>query len=123
MCIRDRYCIDIIYLFGLSPGFKKIKEHKERKHPECQVLNNSLYRMIKFPIPFLHSSAFTDQGNRIFFAEKAIIFSIFQDELLHFICRSRDEEGIISVSYTHLRAHETPEQLVCRLLLEIKKYR
>src|SRR5678815_3586027 len=26
--------------------------------------------------------------------------------------------GIISVSYTHLRAHETPEHLVCRLLLE-----
>src|SRR5678816_4278304 len=27
----------------------------------------------------------------------------------------------ISVSYTHLRAHETPEHLVCRLLLEKKK--
>ena len=26
----------------------------------------------------------------------------------------------MSVSYTHLRAHETPEQLVCRLLLEKK---
>src|SRR5678815_3575520 len=26
--------------------------------------------------------------------------------------------GILSVSYTHLRAHETPEHLVCRLLLE-----
>src|SRR5665254_22613 len=25
-----------------------------------------------------------------------------------------------AVSYTHLRAHETPEQLVCRLLLEKK---
>ncbi|KQI09009.1 hypothetical protein K777_09955, partial [Campylobacter coli CVM 41970] len=29
--------------------------------------------------------------------------------------------GIESVSYTHLRAHETPEHLVCRLLLEKKK--
>src|SRR5678815_3362628 len=27
---------------------------------------------------------------------------------------------ISSVSYTHLRAHETPEHLVCRLLLEKK---
>ena len=27
-------------------------------------------------------------------------------------------EGVASVSYTHLRAHETPEHLVCRLLLE-----
>src|SRR5678815_3009751 len=28
---------------------------------------------------------------------------------------------IHTVSYTHLRAHETPEHLVCRLLLEKKK--
>ena len=28
----------------------------------------------------------------------------------------------ISVSYTHLRAHETPEHLVCRLLLEKKNH-
>eukprot|EP00658_Telonema_sp_P-2_P069214 TRINITY_DN58325_c0_g1_i1.p1 TRINITY_DN58325_c0_g1~~TRINITY_DN58325_c0_g1_i1.p1 ORF type:complete len:141 (+),score=28.27 TRINITY_DN58325_c0_g1_i1:124-546(+) len=28
-----------------------------------------------------------------------------------------------AVSYTHLRAHETPEHLVCRLLLEKKKNR
>ena len=27
-----------------------------------------------------------------------------------------------SVSYTHLRAHETKANLVCRLLLEKKKY-
>src|SRR5678815_6046239 len=33
------------------------------------------------------------------------------------------EDGTIHgpVSYTHLRAHETPEHLVCRLLLEKKK--
>eukprot|EP00658_Telonema_sp_P-2_P031632 TRINITY_DN23625_c0_g1_i1.p1 TRINITY_DN23625_c0_g1~~TRINITY_DN23625_c0_g1_i1.p1 ORF type:complete len:181 (-),score=21.98 TRINITY_DN23625_c0_g1_i1:63-605(-) len=31
------------------------------------------------------------------------------------------KECIHSVSYTHLRAHETPEHLVCRLLLEKKK--
>ena len=29
--------------------------------------------------------------------------------------------GIVSVSYTHLRAHETVLDLVCRLLLEKKK--
>eukprot|EP00658_Telonema_sp_P-2_P058631 TRINITY_DN4713_c0_g1_i9.p1 TRINITY_DN4713_c0_g1~~TRINITY_DN4713_c0_g1_i9.p1 ORF type:complete len:465 (-),score=118.51 TRINITY_DN4713_c0_g1_i9:95-1489(-) len=29
--------------------------------------------------------------------------------------------ALIPVSYTHLRAHETPEHLVCRLLLEKKK--
>eukprot|EP00658_Telonema_sp_P-2_P052159 TRINITY_DN40343_c0_g1_i1.p1 TRINITY_DN40343_c0_g1~~TRINITY_DN40343_c0_g1_i1.p1 ORF type:complete len:103 (-),score=24.90 TRINITY_DN40343_c0_g1_i1:76-384(-) len=30
-------------------------------------------------------------------------------------------DGYGAVSYTHLRAHETPEHLVCRLLLEKKK--
>ena len=31
------------------------------------------------------------------------------------------KSGAETVSYTHLRAHETPEHLVCRLLLEKKK--
>ena len=30
-------------------------------------------------------------------------------------------EAIVAVSYTHLRAHETEADLVCRLLLEKKK--
>eukprot|EP00658_Telonema_sp_P-2_P076918 TRINITY_DN6842_c0_g1_i1.p1 TRINITY_DN6842_c0_g1~~TRINITY_DN6842_c0_g1_i1.p1 ORF type:complete len:450 (+),score=155.02 TRINITY_DN6842_c0_g1_i1:183-1532(+) len=34
---------------------------------------------------------------------------------------NRLKEGFSAVSYTHLRAHETPEHLVCRLLLEKKK--
>eukprot|EP00658_Telonema_sp_P-2_P050377 TRINITY_DN38410_c0_g1_i1.p1 TRINITY_DN38410_c0_g1~~TRINITY_DN38410_c0_g1_i1.p1 ORF type:complete len:207 (-),score=40.99 TRINITY_DN38410_c0_g1_i1:56-676(-) len=32
-----------------------------------------------------------------------------------------DVDRRMAVSYTHLRAHETPEHLVCRLLLEKKK--
>src|SRR5678815_2288288 len=37
--------------------------------------------------------------------------------------RRRDGADVADdpVSYTHLRAHETPEHLVCRLLLEKKK--
>ena len=31
------------------------------------------------------------------------------------------DSSIMSVSYTHLRAHETDSYLVCRLLLEKKK--
>ena len=37
------------------------------------------------------------------------------------INRATKEIDIAPVSYTHLRAHETPEHLVCRLLLEKKK--
>ena len=45
-------------------------------------------------------------------------------------CKKRDEDGLSvdlerltspAVSYTHLRAHETVLDLVCRLLLEKKK--
>ena len=36
-------------------------------------------------------------------------------------CDLAEIETPDSVSYTHLRAHETPEHLVCRLLLEKKK--
>src|SRR5678815_6140797 len=35
--------------------------------------------------------------------------------------RTGKSTHIEPVSYTHLRAHETPEHLVCRLLLEKKK--
>src|SRR5678815_5475126 len=35
--------------------------------------------------------------------------------------RGSTKESVNAVSYTHLRAHETPEHLVCRLLLEKKK--
>mgnify|MGYP002682765443 CR=1 FL=1 len=43
-----------------------------------------------------------------------------------FLLRELNEElrlwdVLVAVSYTHLRAHETPEHLVCRLLLEKKK--
>src|SRR5678815_730366 len=39
-------------------------------------------------------------------------------DIIHTGEPARDREA---VSYTHLRAHETPEHLVCRLLLEKKK--
>eukprot|EP00831_Metopus_contortus_P046409 TRINITY_DN3727_c0_g1_i6.p1 TRINITY_DN3727_c0_g1~~TRINITY_DN3727_c0_g1_i6.p1 ORF type:complete len:220 (-),score=67.43 TRINITY_DN3727_c0_g1_i6:26-685(-) len=39
----------------------------------------------------------------------------------HNVCLSKQPQGVIAVSYTHLRAHETSLHLVCRLLLEKKK--
>ena len=43
-----------------------------------------------------------------------MIFNSFKDKTEFF-------HSQWTVSYTHLRAHETPEHLVCRLLLEKKK--
>ena len=48
--------------------------------------------------------------NRMIYKLKAVFpFDLFPDEL-------------VTVSYTHLRAHETVLDLVCRLLLEKKKH-
>src|SRR5674536_337811 len=46
-----------------------------------------------------------------------------QERLLQEACGPRWAPVRGPVSYTHLRAHETPEHLVCRLLLEKKKKR
>ena len=47
---------------------------------------------------------------------------LHKDNTVHVIkLKGIYSECLISVSYTHLRAHETPEHLVCRLLLEKKK--
>eukprot|EP00658_Telonema_sp_P-2_P001017 TRINITY_DN10376_c0_g1_i3.p1 TRINITY_DN10376_c0_g1~~TRINITY_DN10376_c0_g1_i3.p1 ORF type:complete len:120 (+),score=24.79 TRINITY_DN10376_c0_g1_i3:84-443(+) len=40
---------------------------------------------------------------------------------MHWTISPDTGSSIMPVSYTHLRAHETPEHLVCRLLLEKKK--
>ena len=37
------------------------------------------------------------------------------------LCTQTQLDSIVPVSYTHLRAHETVLDLVCRLLLEKKK--
>ena len=45
---------------------------------------------------------------------------LFRDHSHNIHPPARDTRRVWPVSYTHLRAHETPEHLVCRLLLEKK---
>ena len=53
---------------------------------------------------------------------KIVEFSIENGVIPILATKADNQEGDgSSVSYTHLRAHETPEHLVCRLLLEKKK--
>eukprot|EP00658_Telonema_sp_P-2_P034466 TRINITY_DN2516_c0_g1_i7.p1 TRINITY_DN2516_c0_g1~~TRINITY_DN2516_c0_g1_i7.p1 ORF type:complete len:236 (-),score=47.91 TRINITY_DN2516_c0_g1_i7:3-710(-) len=49
----------------------------------------------------------------------AILSACCKQSLAH--SRNAEHKSLLAVSYTHLRAHETPEHLVCRLLLEKKK--
>ena len=60
------------------------------------------------------ASAYTANQSTLWTLGKKIKdIEIFSDELNH--------ASLIPVSYTHLRAHETRHDLVCRLLLEKKK--
>eukprot|EP00831_Metopus_contortus_P022157 TRINITY_DN20077_c0_g1_i3.p1 TRINITY_DN20077_c0_g1~~TRINITY_DN20077_c0_g1_i3.p1 ORF type:complete len:213 (-),score=35.74 TRINITY_DN20077_c0_g1_i3:56-694(-) len=63
------------------------------------------------------------ENSVLFFAERRIMKKLpkFQNPDKSQICRMAKEQGVWSVSYTHLRAHETSLHLVCRLLLEKKK--
>src|SRR5450759_2853063 len=47
--------------------------------------------------------------------------SLLQGHLCVFLAHYSQLHHLMSVSYTHLRAHETRHDLVCRLLLEKKK--
>ena len=49
------------------------------------------------------------------------ILSVFASEKL-VITENNNNTSVSAVSYTHLRAHETVLDLVCRLLLEKKKH-
>src|SRR5659263_658209 len=46
-----------------------------------------------------------------------VVLKIVSPDIIH----KSDAGGVITVSYTHLRAHESRHDLVCRLLLEKKK--
>ena len=54
-------------------------------------------------------------------AIKALEYFEIKKELIIYTDSKYVKDGIESVSYTHLRAHETDSYLVCRLLLEKKK--
>ena len=65
----------------------------------------------KLGIPLTEQKKLTNVAVDAVF-DSVSIATTFREELA--------EHGVISVSYTHLRAHETVLDLVCRLLLEKK---
>eukprot|EP00658_Telonema_sp_P-2_P071361 TRINITY_DN6062_c0_g2_i1.p1 TRINITY_DN6062_c0_g2~~TRINITY_DN6062_c0_g2_i1.p1 ORF type:complete len:255 (+),score=76.56 TRINITY_DN6062_c0_g2_i1:173-937(+) len=74
---------------------------------------------IKGPLGIRLAALFTMGG-----AQGAIGWWMVKSGLESSTCKSTGDDNIVRVSpvsYTHLRAHETPEHLVCRLLLEKKK--
>src|SRR5674536_378221 len=66
------------------------------------------------------SSAASDVYKRQVFHPRSKLAG-YSTEIKVALAHPAASNGVCSVSYTHLRAHETPEHLVCRLLLEKKK--
>eukprot|EP00658_Telonema_sp_P-2_P055886 TRINITY_DN4440_c0_g1_i3.p1 TRINITY_DN4440_c0_g1~~TRINITY_DN4440_c0_g1_i3.p1 ORF type:complete len:484 (-),score=94.24 TRINITY_DN4440_c0_g1_i3:97-1548(-) len=64
------------------------------------------------------SAAFSDPEQQ---DAKSIAIRMTKTLLPHALGKEQQRGSVSAVSYTHLRAHETPEHLVCRLLLEKKK--
>src|SRR5665648_1194833 len=86
---------------------------QEVKFPVCKILVlsrywDTIYRVRKLP------SKYHRDLNRCHWQQTLHCQSL---NLLKYLVLST----IIPVSYTHLRAHETRHDLVCRLLLEKKK--
>eukprot|EP00658_Telonema_sp_P-2_P006101 TRINITY_DN12321_c0_g1_i1.p1 TRINITY_DN12321_c0_g1~~TRINITY_DN12321_c0_g1_i1.p1 ORF type:complete len:108 (+),score=26.26 TRINITY_DN12321_c0_g1_i1:149-472(+) len=56
------------------------------------------------------------------FVRQSLALRFWDQDSLRRCRTTAKQDSYGPVSYTHLRAHETPEHLVCRLLLEKKKH-
>ena len=89
-------------------------------NPLTQLLIDNDYEIMPVVRTILSSQHFYDAGDSD--PSDEILGSIIKSPLQLLSSAIRNLGFVIPVSYTHLRAHETPEHLVCRLLLEKKKY-
>src|SRR5678815_4471838 len=91
-----------------------------------QPLSHSLYDPKVDQITNYEKKVYRILSSDINVNEKHILYQDAMQKLidlkdLHLhaaLCNPISDDANIPVSYTHLRAHETPEHLVCRLLLE-----
>ena len=83
------------------------------------------YKLDESNSEFSEVKSFYTSGNRDFILIDSTSFNEQSNNALQFqndkILISPKLDNISAVSYTHLRAHETVLDLVCRLLLEKKK--
>ena len=93
---------------------------------ELLVFGHGGARMIVFPTSRARFFEYEDRsmvaalGDHIE-SGRLQLFCVDSVDAESFYARAAHPSGRIAVSYTHLRAHETVLDLVCRLLLEKKK--
>ena len=87
---------------------------EERKSAELQHLDKDFYQQVGIYLSGLSQELSSLQDP--FSVEAQILQDTLKSE-------KNSVNKLIAVSYTHLRAHETPEHLVCRILLEKKKHK
>eukprot|EP00656_Telonema_subtile_P026771 TRINITY_DN2875_c0_g2_i1.p2 TRINITY_DN2875_c0_g2~~TRINITY_DN2875_c0_g2_i1.p2 ORF type:complete len:107 (-),score=46.08 TRINITY_DN2875_c0_g2_i1:6-326(-) len=97
MCIRDRLNL------ADSDDSDEAEEEEEEEEPEKYSGDRETDRVIR------EGTTLKEEGTTLFKQQKWSAA----------ICKYN--EAFEAVSYTHLRAHETVLDLVCRLLLEKKK--
>ena len=97
------------------------KEIKFKEGAQFQILINTSQVFLEGDEPYYEPITVMKEGEKLEFKIKDLKFVLILCEDLKMIERNGSSKLSKAVSYTHLRAHETREDLVCRLLLEKKK--
>src|SRR5678816_4881676 len=131
MCIRDRYQDLVIIERIIRAATRGVKVHVMVRPPHTlkkekliegvgglRIMDDVGIKIHKLKHLKLHGKMLLADGCRAIVGSINLTPGSFDDRRELAIEVNDTEIVERSVSYTHLRAHETPEHLVCRLLLE-----
>src|SRR5665647_3830611 len=118
---QKRPMLNFEYSYLSLPGkFYQLVKPASFSKPETALLNEALLEELNIP--------FTNQQDLISFlsgnesdGKTSSFAQAYAGHQFGNFTNLGDGRAIVTVSYTHLRAHETDSYLVCRLLLEKKK--
>src|SRR5665648_1169007 len=105
----------------LSKAYGLPKETKEEKQAKAVIMEEALKNASSVPLEIMRKccEAILIQAE---FAAKGSAIALSDAGVGAIFCKAALQGASLNaVSYTHLRAHETRHDLVCRLLLEKKK--
>eukprot|EP00658_Telonema_sp_P-2_P012667 TRINITY_DN14822_c0_g1_i4.p1 TRINITY_DN14822_c0_g1~~TRINITY_DN14822_c0_g1_i4.p1 ORF type:complete len:569 (+),score=197.04 TRINITY_DN14822_c0_g1_i4:180-1886(+) len=115
-----------VFEYLIRPLLEKLREPimdtLNEVYMSLDNLANQLLNKVFRRFPELHSETIGIVSailNQELERTREVVESVIQAEEGYIF--TNDTDYMAPVSYTHLRAHETPEHLVCRLLLEKKK--